>query len=87
MVLNNCTVCTVYGSEETEQKRIRVKYTGDQIFLYLKREGDLPDSEQVRIDFFDAQIGCIKTSACFRSEGITNLQSQSPGLQIVRYWM
>ena len=52
MVLNNCTVCTVYGSEETEQKRIRVKYTGDQIFLYLKREGDLPDSEQVRIDFF-----------------------------------
>lgn len=61
MVLNNCTVCTVYGSEETEQKRIRVKYTGDQIFLYLKREGDLPDSEQVRIDFFDAQIGCIKT--------------------------
>lgn len=60
MVLNNCTVCCVYDSEEADQKRIRVKYTGNQIFLYLNRENDLPDSEQVRIDFFDERIGCIK---------------------------
>lgn len=61
MVLNNCTVCSVYGSEEADQKRIRVRYAGNQILLFLNRENDLPDSEQVRIDFFDGQIGCIKT--------------------------
>lgn len=60
MVLNNCTVCTVYGPGETDQKRIRVKYAGNRIFLFLKRENELPDSEQVRIDFYDGQIGCIK---------------------------
>lgn len=61
MVLNNCTICSVYISDNEEPKRIRVKCTGNQITLCLKRENELPDPEQVRIDFFDGQIGCVKT--------------------------
>lgn len=61
MVLNNCTICSVYESEDAAPQRIRVKCTKDRITLFLKRGDELPDSEQVRIDFFDGQIGCIKT--------------------------
>ena len=61
MVLNNCTVCSVHGPEDAAPRRIRVKCTGDRITLFLKRENELPDSERIRIDFFDGQIGCIKT--------------------------
>ncbi len=61
MVLSNCTTCTVYGDDTGDRKRIRVKCFGDRIVLYLKRENDLPDEARVRIDFFDGQIGCIKT--------------------------
>lgn len=61
MVLNNCTICSVYETEDAAPRRIRVKCTKDGITLFLKRGDELPDSEQVRIDFFDGQIGCIKT--------------------------
>ena len=61
MVLNNCTVCSVYVPEDGALRRIRVKCAGDRITLFLKRENELPDSERIRIDFFDGQIGCIKT--------------------------
>lgn len=61
MVLNNCTVCSVYGPDDADLRRIRVKCAGDRITLFLKRENELPDSERIRIDFFDGQIGCIKT--------------------------
>lgn len=61
MVLNNCTVCSIYESDDTVQKRLRVKCNGDQITIYLKRESDLADSERIRIDFFDGQIGCVRT--------------------------
>lgn len=61
MVLNNCTVCSVYDSDETVQRRLRVKCDGEQITLYMKRENELPDSERIRIDFFDGQIGCVRT--------------------------
>lgn len=61
MVFTNCTICSVYISEDEAPKRIRVKCTGNQITLCLKRENELPDSERVRIDFFDGQIGCVRT--------------------------
>ena len=57
MVLNNCTVCSVYELDETVQRRLRVKCDGEQITLYMRRENELSDSERVRIDFFDGQIG------------------------------
>lgn len=61
MVLNNCTVCSIYESDDTVEKRLRVKYSGEQIIIYMKHENDLTDSERVRIDFFDGQIGCVRT--------------------------
>ncbi len=61
MVLNNCTICSVYGADNEEPKRIRVKCAGNQVVLYLKRENEVPAEERIRIDFFDSQIGCIKT--------------------------
>ena len=61
MVLNNCTVCSVYELDETVQRRLRVKCDGEQITLYMRRENELSDSERVRIDFFDGQIGCVRT--------------------------
>jgi c-di-GMP-binding flagellar brake protein YcgR len=61
MVLNNCTICSVYESDETVQKRLRVKCDGEEITLYMKRENELSDSEKIRIDFYDGQIGCVRT--------------------------
>lgn len=61
MVLNNCTVCSVYESEGTVQRRLRVKCDGEQITLYMRRANELSDSERIRIDFFDGQIGCVRT--------------------------
>ena len=54
MVLNHCTVCAVYESDQGDQKRIPVKCDGGQILLLLNRE------QEIRIDFFDSQIGCVK---------------------------
>lgn len=61
MVLNNCTICSVYGPDDQLIARVRVKCTGEQITLHFKKNGELFDSERIRIDFFDGQIGYIKT--------------------------
>ncbi len=61
MVLNNCTICSVYGPDGELQTRVRVKCTGEQITLHFKKAGELSDSERIRIDFFDGQVGYIKT--------------------------
>ncbi len=61
MVLNNCTICSVYISDDEAPRRIKVRCVGNQITLCLKRESEVPDSERVRIDFFDGQIGCVRT--------------------------
>lgn len=61
MVLNSCTICSVYISDDEAPRRIKVRCVGNQITLCLKRESEVPDSERVRIDFFDGQIGCVQT--------------------------
>ena len=61
MVLNNCTICSVYEPEDTLLARIRVKCTGERITLHYKKPDELSDSPRIRIDFFDGQIGYIKT--------------------------
>lgn len=61
MVLNNCKVCAVYEPDLTAQKRVQVKCMGEQVMLLMSREHELSDSAKVRIDFFDSQIGCVKT--------------------------
>lgn len=60
MVLNHCTVCAVYESDQGDQKRIPVKCDGGQILLLLNREQELSDTAKIRIVFFDSQIGCVK---------------------------
>ena len=61
MVLNNCRTCTVYQEEDSVQKKFQVKCDGDQIILLLRREQEISELSDIRIDFFDGQIGCIKT--------------------------
>lgn len=62
MVLNHCTVCSVYETDDAQQKRIPVKCTGGQILLLLNREQELSDAADIRIDFFDSEIGCVKSN-------------------------
>ncbi len=62
MVLKQCTTSTVYGADGSSERKIPVRCTGEQIMLLLRREHELEDSADVRIDFFDGQIGCIKTN-------------------------
>ncbi|GFI36876.1 hypothetical protein IMSAGC015_01058 [Lachnospiraceae bacterium] len=78
MVLSNCTVCSVCGSDPSTQKRIRVQCVGDRIILYLKRENELSGSEKVRIDFFDEQIGCIKADCELIIRKNNDLSDQEP---------
>ena len=61
MVLNNCTICNVYGDDGQLISRVRVKCTGEDITLHFKKNSELSDSDHIRIDFFDGQIGYIKT--------------------------
>ncbi len=62
MVLNDCTICSVYGSDDTTlQARVRVKCTGEQITLHFKKSDEITETEHVRIDFFDGKIGYIQT--------------------------
>ncbi|MEY8282916.1 PilZ domain-containing protein [Lachnospiraceae bacterium 50-23] len=78
MVLSNCTVCSVCGSDSSTQKRIRVQCVGDRIILYLKRENELSGSEKVRIDFYDEQIGCIKADCELIIRKNNDLSDQEP---------
>lgn len=44
MVLNDCTICSVYGPDNTTlQSRVRVKCTGEQITLHFKKVMKLPN--------------------------------------------
>lgn len=62
MVLNDCTICSVYGSNDTTlQARVRVKCSEGQITLHFNESDGITESEQVRIDFFDSKIGYIQT--------------------------
>lgn len=62
MVLNDCTICSVYGPDDTTlQARVRVKCTDGQITLHFKKKEEVTESERVRIDFFDGKIGYIQT--------------------------
>lgn len=61
MVLNNCTVCSIYKSDNADPIRVRVKCTGERITLHFQKNNELSDSDRIRIDFFDGQIGYIKT--------------------------
>ena len=62
MVLNDCTVCAVYGPDGETQQRVSVSCSGEQIILLPGAEHELSDSAKVRIDLFDSQMGYIQTN-------------------------
>ena len=41
MVLNNCTICNVYGDDGQLISRVRVKWTGEDITLHFKKNSEL----------------------------------------------
>lgn len=61
MVLNDCTICSVYGPDDEIMARVRVKCTGERITLHFNKPHEISTSDRIRIDFFDGQIGYIKT--------------------------
>lgn len=62
MVLNDCTVCAVYGTDGKTQQRIPVSCSGEKIILLPGTEHELSDSAKARIDFFDGRMGYIQTN-------------------------
>lgn len=63
MVLKDCSTCLVYGAEEQLLMKARVVSADEHITLHFD---DIqifgPETETVLwVDFFDSQLGCIKT--------------------------
>jgi len=62
MVLKNCTTCVIHGVEEGIKVRARVRCVDDRITLHFDDNNDLGlHTDRLRIDFFDSQVGYIKT--------------------------
>lgn len=62
MILKDCSTSIVYDKEDEILFKAHVRCTGDKVILHFETQKEL-DVEQngVRVDFFDSQIGCIKT--------------------------
>lgn len=62
MILKNCNFCVIYEPESDIPLKARVKCADERIELYFEDDHRLGDHiDKVRIDFFDSQIGQIKT--------------------------
>lgn len=63
MILKDCSTCLVYGEEEQLLMKARVMSVEENITLHFDDIESLgPETEIVLwVDFFDSQLGCIKT--------------------------
>lgn len=62
MILKNCTTCIIYGMDEDVKVRARVRCIDDDITLHFDDNNDLGlHTDRLRIDFFDSQVGYVKT--------------------------
>lgn len=62
MILKNCSSCVIHGSGEDVTIRSRVQFIDEEITLYFDDNDDLETyADRIRIDFFDSQVGYIKT--------------------------
>ena len=62
MILKNCSTCTIYGMEEGIVVRARVRCIDERITLHFDDNNDLGlHTDRLRVDFFDSQVGYIKT--------------------------
>ncbi len=61
MVLKECSACTIYGGSDDLRIRARVSLE-NSIRLYFEGEEDLgADPLKLNVDFYDNQVGYIKT--------------------------
>lgn len=62
MILKNCSSCVIYGSGEDVAIRSRVHFMDGKIKLYFDDNDALEaHADRIRVDFFDSQVGYIKT--------------------------
>lgn len=64
MVLKECSACTIYKESDDLRIRARVSIGDNKITLYFEGENDLgpeTDTKGLNVDFYDNQVGYIKT--------------------------
>ena len=62
MILKNCSACVIYGPDENFQIKARVNHGDDRITLHFDDQNELGmNTDRLRIDFFDSQLGYLKT--------------------------
>ncbi len=62
MILKNCSSCIIHGPDDEVSIRSRVQYMDGNITLHFDGDSDLgPNTDRIRVDFFDSQVGYIKT--------------------------
>ncbi len=62
MILKDCNTCMIYDKDDKLLLKARVMSVEDKITLHFDDDSSLgSDTEMQRVDFFDSQIGCIKT--------------------------
>ncbi len=64
MVLKECSACTIYRDADELRIRSRVELTEDRIMLHFELEGEdelEPEIKGINIDFYDNQVGFVKT--------------------------
>lgn len=62
MILKDCSTCMIFDPDDKLLMKARVMSVEADITLYFEDDSSLgPDTERMRVDFFDAQMGCIRT--------------------------
>ena len=62
MILKDCSTCMVYDTSGELLVKARVMSVEERITLHFEDDSKLgPDTDKLEIDFFDSQMGCIKT--------------------------
>ncbi len=65
MILKDCSTCLVYGADEELLMKARVMSVEEKITLHFDDITNLGSETEMtlRVDFFDSQMGCIKTES------------------------
>lgn len=62
MILKDCSTCMIYDADDKLLLKARVMSVESDITLHFEDDSSLgTDTERLRVDFFDSQIGCIRT--------------------------
>ncbi len=81
MILKDCRACKIYSLEEAPLLQARVRCLEEEITLHFEGENIFGNEKiQLRIDFFDSRLGCVKT----RSE-IRVYENENP--RVLEPWM